>query len=101
MAVYDFDPGSGRITEKQVISTLPAGWAGTSHTADIHVSPDGRFVYRVQQRTRFDRDIFGRSGYRSAGSGGLRTDARSNAEELCAFAGRKIFFWPKIRTPRP
>ena len=45
VAVYDFDPGSGRITEKQVISTLPAGWAGTSHTADIHVSPDGRFVY--------------------------------------------------------
>ena len=27
------------------ISTLPADFAGTSHCADVHVSPDGRFVY--------------------------------------------------------
>jgi 6-phosphogluconolactonase len=27
------------------VSTLPAGFGGTSYTAEIEVSPDGRFVY--------------------------------------------------------
>ena len=29
----------------QTVSTLPAGFEGTNSCADIHVSPDGRFVY--------------------------------------------------------
>lgn len=29
----------------QDISTLPSGYNGTSYCADIHVSPDGRYVY--------------------------------------------------------
>ena len=27
------------------VSTLPEGWKGTNHTADIHVHPNGSFVY--------------------------------------------------------
>ena len=45
VAVYDVDAASGRLTERQLISTLPSAWEGESTTADIHVSRDGRFVY--------------------------------------------------------
>ncbi|MDX9883522.1 MAG: lactonase family protein [Prolixibacteraceae bacterium] len=33
------------IRKIQDISTLPVGFTGTSYCADIHLSPDGRFVY--------------------------------------------------------
>lgn len=45
VAVYDYDGQSGRLTGKQLISTLPDGWEGTNGTADVHVSADGRFLY--------------------------------------------------------
>jgi 6-phosphogluconolactonase len=45
VGVYDFDDDSGRLTERQMISTLPEGFAGTSKTADVRVTPDGRFLY--------------------------------------------------------
>ena len=45
VAVYDVDAASGRLTERQLISTLPSAWDGENTTADIHVSRDGRFVY--------------------------------------------------------
>ena len=45
VAVYDYDGGSGRLSEKQLVSALPDGWTGSSSTADVHVSPDGRFLY--------------------------------------------------------
>ena len=36
----------GRFTRLQsVVSTLPASFAGKSYCADIHYSPDGRFLY--------------------------------------------------------
>lgn len=44
VTVYDLD-GEGDLTPKQTKSTLPDDWEGVSHTADIHVSPDGKFVY--------------------------------------------------------
>jgi len=40
---YSYD--AGVLAELQVVPTLPGDFAGTSHCADIHVSPDGRFVY--------------------------------------------------------
>jgi 6-phosphogluconolactonase len=40
-----FDATAGRLTTVSTISTLPAGWTGTSYVADIHVSPSGRHVY--------------------------------------------------------
>ena len=45
VAVYDRDVASGRLSPKQLISTLPEGWEGENHTADVHVSGDGRFLY--------------------------------------------------------
>lgn len=40
---YDADPGT--LTPLQTLSALPEGFAGTSWTAEVDVSPDGRFVY--------------------------------------------------------
>jgi 6-phosphogluconolactonase len=40
---YDADQGSFR--ELQTLSTLPAGFAENNSCADIHVSPDGKFLY--------------------------------------------------------
>jgi 6-phosphogluconolactonase len=45
VGVYDFDAATGRLTERQIISTLPADGAERSFTADVRVTPDGRFLY--------------------------------------------------------
>ena len=45
VAVYTVDRQDGSLSERQMISTLPAEWIGSNTTADIHVSPDGRFLY--------------------------------------------------------
>lgn len=40
-----YTPESGAFEISDTISTLPASFDGTSYCADVHVSPDGRFVY--------------------------------------------------------
>src|SRR5439155_12949701 len=45
VTVFDYDADSGSLTEKQTISTLPDGFKGTSHCADVKVTPDGRYLY--------------------------------------------------------
>lgn len=45
VTLYRFDPDSGAATREQSVSTLPKDFAGVSYTADIHLSPDGRFLY--------------------------------------------------------
>jgi 6-phosphogluconolactonase len=42
---YDYAPVTGALTQTQVISTLPPGFAGASTGAEICVHPSGRFVY--------------------------------------------------------
>ena len=42
---YAYDGSAGRLSELQTIETLPADFSDTSHTADIHVHPSGKFVY--------------------------------------------------------
>ncbi len=39
------DPEQGSLKELQTLTTLPQDFTGTNTSADIHVSPDGRFVY--------------------------------------------------------
>ena len=39
------DPASGAFTVTGTVSTLPAGYSGASFCADVHVHPNGRFVY--------------------------------------------------------
>ena len=43
--VYSYDEDSGTLIERQVISTLPDGFEGTSYTADIKITPNGRYLY--------------------------------------------------------
>jgi 6-phosphogluconolactonase len=40
-----FQSKDGQMTEIQTISTLPSGFAGVSYCADIHLSPDAKYVY--------------------------------------------------------
>jgi len=42
---FDYDGTAGRLTERQTISTLPPGFAGSNFCSGILVSADGRFVY--------------------------------------------------------
>lgn len=43
VVLFDYD--LGRLTSRQTISTLPAGFAGSNFCSEILVSADGRFVY--------------------------------------------------------
>lgn len=45
VTVFDYDANAGSLTAKQTISTLPNGFQGTSHCADVKVTPDGRYLY--------------------------------------------------------
>ncbi len=45
VTAYAFGPTDGSLTEIQTVPTLPAGYTGVSNCADIHVHPNGRFVY--------------------------------------------------------
>lgn len=42
---YAYDEEAGRLRELQTVPTLPADWQGDNACADIHISPDGRFLY--------------------------------------------------------
>ena len=45
VTTFTRDPEKGSLQERQTLSTLPKDFTGTSWSADIHLSPDGRFVY--------------------------------------------------------
>jgi 6-phosphogluconolactonase len=45
VTVFSYDAEKGELATLQTLGTLPAGFSGTSWTAEIAVSPDGRFVY--------------------------------------------------------
>lgn len=42
---FDYAASTGRLTERQTISTLPPGFAGSNFTSEILVSADGKFIY--------------------------------------------------------
>ncbi|MBF9237874.1 lactonase family protein [Hymenobacter sp. BT683] len=44
ITALDYD-AAGQFREHQTLSALPVGYAGANSCADIHVSPDGRFLY--------------------------------------------------------
>jgi 6-phosphogluconolactonase len=45
VSVYGFDAAIGQLTERQTTATLPAGFTGKTSTADLRITPDGRFLY--------------------------------------------------------
>jgi 6-phosphogluconolactonase len=45
VTAFTYDEERGALKEIQTISTLPSDFTGTSHTADVHVHPSGKFLY--------------------------------------------------------
>jgi 6-phosphogluconolactonase (cycloisomerase 2 family) len=45
IVMFDYDADKGRLMAKQTISSLAPGFAGSSFSSEIMMSPDGRFVY--------------------------------------------------------
>lgn len=45
VSVFEYDAKSGKLEIGQSISTLPTGFDGNNSTAEVVVSPDGKFVY--------------------------------------------------------
>lgn len=42
---FDYTPASGTLTERQTLTTLPDGFSGKSYTADLKITPDGKYLY--------------------------------------------------------
>ena len=49
VAFFHFEPATGALEQMQSLSVLPAGFAGTSFSSEIVVSPDGRFLYSANR----------------------------------------------------
>ena len=49
--VYTRDPATGALTERQSISLLPDGLFPPVASADLHLTPDGRFLYASERLT--------------------------------------------------
>ena len=45
ITAFTYDETTGTLHDLQTVSTLPTDFTGKSHCADVHISPDGRFVY--------------------------------------------------------
>ncbi len=45
ITVFDWSAAGGTLKEKQTIATLPADFTGKSYTADLEITPDGKFLY--------------------------------------------------------
>jgi len=46
---YRYDATHGFLSEQQSISTLPEEYEGTTHTADIKITPNGKFLYATNR----------------------------------------------------
>ena len=45
ISAWIFNEKTGRLTLKQTLSALPKGYKGNGAAADIHITPNGKFVY--------------------------------------------------------
>jgi len=45
VTAYQYDAASGKLSEINTLSTLPEDYDGQNTTADIHIHPNGKFVY--------------------------------------------------------
>jgi 6-phosphogluconolactonase len=47
--VFHYDSGSGKLSRIQRISSVPANFSGEKGSADIHITPNGRFLYATNR----------------------------------------------------
>ena len=45
VTAFDYVADSGMLIKRQTLSTVPDDFEGTSHCADLKITPDGRFLY--------------------------------------------------------
>ena len=45
VTAYRLDAATGTLSAAQTIPSLPAGWSGRNTCSQIHLTPDGRFLY--------------------------------------------------------
>jgi 6-phosphogluconolactonase (cycloisomerase 2 family) len=45
IVLFDYDGGTGRLIQRQTVSSLPPGYRGSNFCSEILVSGDGKFVY--------------------------------------------------------
>lgn len=45
VTLFDYHAADGTLIERQTISTLPADYKEETNTADVKITPDGRFLY--------------------------------------------------------
>ena len=45
ITAFAYDAETGQLTERQTVPTLPDSYTGDNACADIHISPDGRYLY--------------------------------------------------------
>lgn len=57
--VYAWDPSQGSLTDVQEVSTVPHNFTGQQHSAEIQISPNGKFLYESNRRTitEFERGL--------------------------------------------
>lgn len=63
---FAYDSKTGKLTKGQSVSTLPGDFEGTSHTADLKITPNGRFLYGT------NRGHDSVASYRIAADGSLK-----------------------------
>jgi 6-phosphogluconolactonase len=49
--VFDHDAQRGTLSAVQTVATMPPGAAGEPWAADLHLTPDGRFLYSSERRS--------------------------------------------------
>lgn len=49
IGAYAFDAETGRLAERQMLSTLPDGFTGSTKSADLRLTPNGRFLYATNR----------------------------------------------------
>ncbi|HUA78020.1 MAG TPA: lactonase family protein, partial [Acetobacteraceae bacterium] len=79
VSTYRIEAGAGTLAEIEMVATLPQHFLGEANAADIHATPDGRFLYASERQT--------------STLTGFRIDAGSG---LLSPIGR----WPTETTPR-
>lgn len=45
LVIYSYDASKGLLGEPRALSLLPIGWEGFNKSAEVVLSPDGRFIY--------------------------------------------------------
>ncbi len=49
VVAFDYDAARGSLKEKQTVSSLPRGFAGTNFTSEVMISADGKFLYAANR----------------------------------------------------